>query len=93
MNFTEFFDNPTQLPTPANKHVCYTDLYNILKYFLFLDIYAVKVKNLPHNSIYSARASLYRTVKRFNFPIRVRLINSELYLINTLKEGEPNANK
>lgn len=93
MKFTEFFDNRSQLPTPINKHTCYTDLYNILKYFLFLDVYAVKVENLPHNSIYSARASLYRTVKRFNLPVRVRLINSELYLINTLKEDEPNANQ
>lgn len=93
MKFTEFFDNRSQLPTPVNKHTCYTDLYHILKYFLFLDVYAVKVENLPHNSIYSARDSLYGTVKRFNLPIRARVINGELYLINTLKEDEPNANK
>lgn len=93
MKFTEFFDSCSQLPTPTNKHTCYTDLYSLLKYFVFLDVYAVKVKNLPHNSIYSARASLYRTAKRFNLPIRIRVINSELYLINTLKEDEPNANK
>lgn len=93
MNFTEFFDNSQQLPTPVDKHACYTDLYNTLKYFLLLDVYAVKVENFPHNSINSARDSLYGTVKRFNFPIRTRVINDELYLINTLKEDEPNANK
>ena len=88
MNFTEFFDNSTQLPTPVSNRnkTCYTDLYNILKYFLFLDTYAVKVENWPHNSMFSARSSIYRTIKRFNMPIRVRIINNELYLINTLKE-------
>ena len=86
MNFTEFFDNSLQLPVPERKHTCYTDLYNKLKYFLFLDTYAVKVENWPHNSMFSARASIYRTIKRFNMPIRVRIINNELYLINTLKE-------
>lgn len=93
MKFTEFFDSCSQLPTPVNKHTCYTDLYSLLEYFVSLDVYAVKVENLPHNSIHSARDSLYRTAKRFNLPIRMRLINSELYLINTLKEDEPNANK
>lgn len=93
MKFTEFFDNCSQLPTPVDKHACYTDLYNTLKYFLFLDVYAVKVEDLPHNSISSARDSLYGTVKRFNLPIRARVINGELYLINALKEGEPNANQ
>ena len=86
MKLVEFFDNCSQLPTPANKHACYTDLYNTLRYFLSLDVYAVKVENLHHSSIYSARNSLYRTAKRFNFPIRMRVINGELYLINTLKE-------
>lgn len=88
MNFTEFFDDSTQLPTPVSNRnkTCYTDLYNILKYFLFLDTYAVKVENCPHNSMFSARSSIFRTIKRFNMPIRVRIINNELYLINTLKE-------
>lgn len=91
MNFTEFFDNPTQLPDPIEKRACYTDLYNILQYFLYLNVYAVKVENLPHNSIYSARASIFRTARRSNLPVRVRIINNELYLINTVKEAESHA--
>lgn len=91
MNFTEFFDNSMQLPTPVRNKTCYTDLHNILKYFLYIDTYAVKVENWPHNSMFSARASIYRTIKRFNMPIRVRIINNELYLINTLKEDNKHA--
>ena len=88
MKFTDIIDNPAQMPDPIRKRVCYTDLHNTLQYFLYLNVYAVKVENLPHNSIYSARASIFRTARRFNLPVRVRIINNELYLINTVKEAE-----
>ncbi len=91
MKFTEIIYTPARLPVPVKKHACYTDLYNILQYFLYLNVYAVKVEYLSHNSIYSARASIFRTARRFNLPIRVRIINNELYLINTVKEAESHA--
>lgn len=75
----------------SNPPLPYKRRADILNEFLEMSIKYARMdfNTLEYSCATQARSAMAQTVKRYSMPIKVKLINNELYLINLELEEEP----